>query len=42
MFAYFRHDHHGDGQTVACVKTSGRDEQDMLIEADPELYSWPA
>lgn len=42
MFAYFRHDHHGDGMTVACVKTSGRDEQDFLIEADPQTYSWPA
>ncbi|WP_231638981.1 MmcQ/YjbR family DNA-binding protein [Sphingomonas profundi] len=42
MFAYFRHDHHGDGRTVVCVKTSGRDEQDMLIEADPGRYSWPA
>jgi hypothetical protein len=42
MFAYFRHNHHGDGMTVACVKTSGRDEQDFLIEADPETYSWPA
>lgn len=42
MFAYFRNDHHGDGRTVVCVKTSGREEQDMLIEADPDLYSWPA
>ncbi|GAA0730569.1 MmcQ/YjbR family DNA-binding protein [Sphingomonas japonica] len=42
MFAYFRHDHHGDGRTVVCVKTSGREEQDLLIEADPDLYSWPA
>lgn len=42
MFAYFRHDHHGDGRTVLCVKTSGRDEQDMLIAADPDTYSWPA
>ena len=42
MFAYFRHDHHGDGRTVVCVKTSGRDEQDLLIESDPGLYSWPA
>ena len=42
MFAYFRHDNHGDGMTVACVKTSGRDEQDFLIEADPATYSWPA
>lgn len=42
MFAYFRHDHHGDDLTVVCVKTSGREEQDMLIDADPGLYSWPA
>ena len=42
MFAYFRHDHHGDGMTVVCVKTSGRDEQEMLIEADPEVFSKPA
>ena len=42
MFAYFRHNHHGDGKTVVCVKTLGREEQDMLIEVDPELYSWPA
>jgi phosphoribosylglycinamide formyltransferase-1/phosphoribosylamine--glycine ligase/phosphoribosylglycinamide formyltransferase/phosphoribosylformylglycinamidine cyclo-ligase len=42
MFAYFRHNHHGDGLTAVCVKTSGREEQEMLIEADPDLYSWPA
>lgn len=42
MFAYSRHDHHGDGRTDVCVKTTGRDEQDFLIEADPETYSWPA
>lgn len=42
MFAYFRHNHHGDGLTCVCLKTAGRDEQDLLIEADPELYSWPA
>lgn len=42
MFAYFRDNHHGDGKTVVCVKTSGREEQDLLIEADPDLYSWPA
>jgi hypothetical protein len=40
MFCCFWHDHHGDGLTAACVKTTGRDEQDLLIEADPELYSW--
>lgn len=42
FFAYFSHDHHGDNATALHVKTSGRDEQDMLIEAAPEIYSWPA
>mgnify|MGYP001550885049 FL=1 len=42
MFAYFRHNHHGDGMPVVCLKTSGRDEQEMLLEADPELFSRPA
>ncbi len=42
FFAYFSHNHHGDGDTAVCVKTSGKDEQDMLIEAAPEIYSWPA
>ena len=42
MFAYFRHNHHQDGRTVVCLKTTGRDEQDMLMEADPEVFSWPA
>ena len=32
----------GDGMTVVCVKTSGRDEQEMLWEADPQTYSKPA
>jgi len=40
MFAYFWHDHHADGWTRVAVKTSGRDEQDFLIEADPGTYSW--
>ena len=42
MFAYFRHNHHGDGVTCVCVKTTGRDEQEMLLEADPDTFSWPA
>lgn len=42
MFAYFRHDHHGDGRTVVCVNTGGREEQEMLMEAEPEVFSWPA
>ena len=40
MFCYFWHDHHGDGLSASAVKTSGRDEQDLLIEADPDLYKW--
>ena len=42
FFAYFSHDHHGDGLTYVAVKTHGRDEQELLIEADPAVYSWPA
>lgn len=42
MFGYFRHNHHGDGMTVVIVKTTGRDEQEFLIEADPDLYGKPA
>jgi hypothetical protein len=42
MFAYFRHNHHGDGRTAVCVKTSGRDQQELLLEMDPDLYSRPA
>ena len=40
-FAYFWHDHHGDGETVAIVRTSGKDEQAMLIEQAPEVYYAP-
>ena len=42
QFAQFRDDHHGDGRTTVCVRTSGEDEQAMLIEAEPSLYSRPA
>lgn len=41
MFAYFWHDHHGDGETAVIVKTSGPEEQEMLIEIDPERYWRP-
>lgn len=41
FFAYIWHDHHGDGETAVMVKTSGRDEQAMLIEHDPDLYYAP-
>ena len=42
MFAYYRPDHHGDGATAVCLKTTGRDEQEMLMAADSDLFSWPA
>jgi hypothetical protein len=42
QFAQFRDNHHGDGITVVCVRTSSLDEQAMLIESDPETYSKPA
>jgi len=42
QFAQFRHDHHGDGLTVVCVRTSGLDEQIMLLEAASETYRRPA
>lgn len=40
-FAWFWHNHHGDGRTALLVKTSGLEEQEMLIEADPDLYFKP-
>ena len=39
MFCYFWADVHGDGLTRACVKTAGRDQQEMLLDADPEVFS---
>ena len=42
QFAQFRHNHHGDGKTVVCVRVSSLDEQAMLLEAVPETYSKPA
>ncbi|OYY69388.1 MmcQ/YjbR family DNA-binding protein [Sphingomonas sp. 28-63-12] len=41
FFAYFWHDHHGDGITACHVKTSGREEQAMLVEMDPDFYFVP-
>lgn len=41
FFAYVWHNHHGDGETAVMVKTSGIEEQAMLIEADPDLYYKP-
>ncbi|AOH85533.1 hypothetical protein AWL63_17915 [Sphingomonas panacis] len=41
FFAYFWHNHHNDGETVAIVRTTGHDEQAMLIESDPAFYYAP-
>lgn len=42
LFAQYWHDHHHDEASAVMVKTSGREEQEMLIERDPELYYKPA
>jgi hypothetical protein len=41
IFAWFWHDHHRDGRTAVMVKLTGIEEQEMLIEADPDLYYRP-
>jgi len=41
QFAQFRDNHHGDARTVVCVRIGSLDEQGMLIEADPGIYSKP-
>ncbi|WP_326524473.1 MmcQ/YjbR family DNA-binding protein [Sphingomonas sp.] len=41
FFAYIWHNHHSDGETAVIVKTTGADEQEALIEAQPGLYFKP-
>lgn len=41
FFAYIWHDHHGDGETAVMVKCADREEQAMLVEADPDFYYIP-
>lgn len=41
FFAYIWHNHHNDGETAVMVKTSGLEEQAMLIESDPDFYYAP-
>lgn len=41
-FAWFSDDHHHDGIRAVLVKTSGADEQALLVETDPDLYYRPA
>jgi hypothetical protein len=40
-FAWFLDDHHGSGITAVAVKTTGREEQEMLVETQPGLYYLP-
>ena len=42
FFAYHSSNHHNDGVTGLLVKTSGVEEQAMLIDQDPDLYYRPA
>ena len=39
LFAYFRHDHQGDGMTVVGVRITGRAEQEALLSEAPDAYS---
>jgi phosphoribosylglycinamide formyltransferase-1 len=41
-FAYVSIDHHGDGRCALLVKIGGLDEQQQLIENDPQRYYRPA
>ncbi len=41
FFAHIWHNHHDDGETAVMVKTSGREEQAMLVETDPNFYYVP-
>jgi phosphoribosylglycinamide formyltransferase 1 len=42
FFAYVSVRHHGEDAVALLVKTSGADEMNALIEAEPELYYRPA
>lgn len=41
FFAYIWHNQHSDGETAVLVKCADRDEQAMLVEADPDFYFVP-
>ncbi len=41
VFIWFMHDVHGNGITGLCVKTAIKEEQEILLEANPELYFKP-
>ena len=41
FFAILSVRHHGDESVALLVKTSGADEMNALIEAEPDIYYWP-
>lgn len=41
VYAYVWHNLHDDRRTAVMVKTSGREEQAMLVERDPDFYHIP-
>jgi phosphoribosylglycinamide formyltransferase-1/phosphoribosylamine--glycine ligase/phosphoribosylglycinamide formyltransferase/phosphoribosylformylglycinamidine cyclo-ligase len=41
IFAWFLDHHHDSAITAVAVKTSGGEEQEMLVEQDPDLYYRP-
>ncbi|WP_375396358.1 MmcQ/YjbR family DNA-binding protein [uncultured Sphingomonas sp.] len=41
VYAYVWHNHHDDGHDAVMVKTTGREEQAMLVEMDPDFYHVP-
>ena len=41
FFAYVWNNHHDDGEHAVMVKTTGTEEQQMLIEMDPNCYYKP-
>jgi phosphoribosylglycinamide formyltransferase-1 len=42
FFAYFNDQHHGEPHIALLVKTSGQDEMNALIDADPDAWFRPA
>lgn len=41
VYAYVWHNHHDDGHSAVLVKTSGAEEQAMLVGMDPDFYHVP-
>jgi hypothetical protein len=41
VYAYFWQFHHGDPRVAVIVKTTGREEQEMLVDLDADFYFIP-